>query len=128
MPYATVFATPEGHFLSCERDGAVLIADTCKEAAQGQEDVYNEFHNRGYEASMSACMFHIQFRPMIVELPSDTAELLHNLEGKVYRLSSIAGNGYGWKIKPECIETMLNNSVTPRLISEETFNGAGDRT
>jgi hypothetical protein len=66
---------------------------------------------------MSACLFDIQFRPVIVKLPETIEELktlLVNLN--IYSLGSIAGRAHGLKIKPECAEQLLSQSTKPRLI------------
>jgi len=123
--YAVMFQTNQGYFLAAEKDGGILVKDDPKELIVSQENSYNEFHNRGYEASMSACMHSIQFQPVVVSIPTTEQEVINITEpdSKLYRLSAISGYGFGWKLTKEAGDNLLKTSIKPRLISEETFKG-----
>lgn len=102
----------------CARDGAILTQESQLEAVRDVEDSYNRSHNRGYEASMSALVHGITFRPTIVQLSEDIEEVEKLLvNGDLSRIRNVSGTYYGRKLKPEAAVELLKTSVEPRLAS-----------
>lgn len=70
MLFATMIkGEGEDRYLMAEKDGAVVVTEVESQAIGGIEDAYNRSHNRGYEASMSACVHFMFFNPVIVPVP-----------------------------------------------------------
>lgn len=119
MLSGTIISGPkDDKFLMCTRGGGILVQESQLEAVRGVEDSYNRNHSRSYEASMSACVHAISFRPTIVQLPDDIEEIKKFLvDGCLSRINNVSGTYYGRKLKPEIAETLLKTAVEPRLIS-----------
>lgn len=124
MLFATMIKGKGGdRYLMAEKDGAVVACQGESEAVRAIEDAYNRSHNRGYEASMSACVHSLFFNPVIVPVPESIEELkeLVDLEAGLFSLRQVSGHYYGWKLRPEAVTELLKKEIKPRLISEETY-------
>jgi hypothetical protein len=98
-----------------------------KEARDFFEEGYNRNHNRGYEASMSACINWILFNYSIVYL--DLAEIKTFLVNEeAYRLRSISGSATLLKVDAARCRDLFESGCRPRLISEDTFKEPSSET
>lgn len=111
--------SPDEYFLVCSKEGHVVVEDSQEVMVKEIEDTYMEYHGRGLESSGSATMSWMTFRPTIIKIPDSIEETGALLEGKLYTLRSMAGMYYGWKIKKEAIQALIESSMTPRLIVGE---------
>jgi len=81
------------------------------------EDAYNRAHGRSYEASMSACINAISFRPSILRLSIDTIKE-HLAEGTgVITVRNVSGS---MSLLPLVdAEQLWESGEKPKLISDE---------
>jgi hypothetical protein len=112
----------------CNREGVIQAFTSKKKGSDYFEAAYNSGHNRGYEASMSACLNFIQFQPKIIKV-NDTEDLTKLLGTGPYHNNScrsISGfmNVITADIPNPDLESIFEAGETPRLISEETFDRA----
>lgn len=124
MLFATMIkGEGQDRYLMAEKDGAVVVTQVKSVAIDGIEESYNRAHNRGYEASMSACIHFLFFNPVIVPIPDAIEEVksLIDFEAGLFSLGHISGYYHGWKLKPEAVTELLKKEIKPRLISEETY-------
>lgn len=123
MKYAMLLKTSEGHFLAASNKGAINAEERPGKITKMIENSYDRNHQRGYEASMSACIHMIFFNPQEVAIPDDVEELkkMVHLDEGLYYLNNVSGGYHGWKVRPEFVEKLTGDAKEPRLISEETF-------
>ena len=119
MVSATIISGPHDEkYLMCAKDGAIFINDNQVDAVRAVEDSYNRNHARGYEASMSACVHDIFFRPTVVQIPEDIQQVILLLvDMQLHHISNVSGRYYGRKLRKEAADELLKTSVKPRLIS-----------
>lgn len=119
MAWGILVKTHEDIFLQmCKEDGKWVIQgfERESEGLRFFERGYSQNHGRGYEASMSACIFDIQYSPRIVELDLETiqADLLGD-ELRLKGLSSVAGHMTGLVCAGPKAAEMYETGSVPRL-------------
>ena len=83
---------------------------------------YNQFHDRGYESSMSACINYIQFQPTILSFDNlqDMIQKLGLKEGsQPVRLSSISGYYVALPLDTEMAKQFYDQGTRPALITQD---------
>jgi hypothetical protein len=116
---ATIINGPEkAQYLMCSRDGAVLVQENPIDAIRSIENSYNRNHSRGYEASMSAAVHAIMFRPTVVQIPRDLSMIIEMFDGlSLYRINNVSGTYYGRRLKPEVAKELLKDGREARIMS-----------
>ncbi len=113
----------DAFYILSDDDGTVCGYDTEKAALDMVEGGYNSSHRRGYEASMSACVNWLFFKPKVVST-TGTDDLLARFfltpQCTAVRLGSVAGSMTGLLCDRD-VKAIWDAGVAPRLISEETF-------
>lgn len=100
---------------------AVKGFKTLNEGLQYYEKGYEEFHNRSYESSMSACINWMMFQPAIVELSLEEMHVIVEKPIHVVFLRNIAGHMNGIPLLPEA-ETIWERGRKPELINDEMLH------
>ena len=125
MKAIALLHTPEGVFLMTAKDGDtynVLGFDSVQKGLDFFTNGYNRFHDRGYEASMSACVNFISFQPKVVGFEDFDAlmdELVDKSSLTLVRIGNIAGSYEVIPCKPEAVRVYEERGVTPQLITEK---------
>jgi hypothetical protein len=115
----TLFKADEKCFINCDREGTIYADETPTETIETIEDTYNKMHDRSYESSMSACIYHIFFHPRVVVV-KDIEEIKNHIaaeERHIHSLQNVSGHAYGITCRPEANE-YWEKAAEPRLISE----------
>jgi DNA-binding sugar fermentation-stimulating protein len=119
MPAVVLLKNGQDVYLSCDNTGAVHSFLTVEEGVAAHEKESNRQHKRGYEASMSQAIAHIQLQVGIIDT-KDVEEMYTWVgpEPKITRLRSIAVSAMGVQLLPEHCH-LFEKSSQPRLISPE---------
>lgn len=106
--------------LAAETDGVWHILGFPSEQAGLEyfEKAYERFHSRGYEASMSACLNWLFFKPSIIRA---TIEELREMVAKqsVSRIGNVSGSVNVIPLKTSLAKPMWESGSKPALIKEE---------
>ena len=91
MIFACLIKTSQGIYWLATKDPISVTGFTSKkQGLQYFEDAYGAAHERGYEASMSACINWIFFQPSIIGFEKQE-DMLPFYEGHPSKLSCVAG-------------------------------------
>ena len=82
------------------------------------EDSYNRAHGRSYEASMSACINAISFRPSILKLSIE--EIKQHLDGDAHAVTIRNVSGSMTLLPLKDVDQLWESGRKPQLISEDT--------
>jgi len=88
-------------------------------------DAYNRNHDRGYEASMSACVNFIEYAPRVIQVRS-VAELRARVGGdppRLVQLHSVSGHYVALRCRPGA-KAYYARGATPALITRQPLVGA----
>ena len=110
------------YFLLCDRDGNISgKEDSTREIVKDMEASFNQNHDRGYEASMSVCIFHVMIQPKVIEVPDMKAlhDLINVYNDETMQRYQLYGFNYGLLCKQELAEQYWEKGIEPRLISPD---------
>ena len=79
---------------------------------------YRAAHSRGYEASMSACVNAIFFRPGILQLSIDDMKLLAGPKPRLESYSNVSGRIVGYPLDAKLAGPLWEAASKPSLISD----------
>ncbi len=104
-------------YIMLNDDNTIVGYENETAGVRSWEDAYNRSHRRGYEASMSACINAISFRPSIVSAADiDEIESLLAPDRSVVAVRNVAGGIRGACTNVKAKE-YWDRGVKPRLIS-----------
>jgi len=114
----TLFNVDDKVFINCDKEGTIYANEVPSDTIQTIEDTYNKMHDRSYESSMSACIYHIFFNPRVVTV-KDVDEIKNCIADEEPHLRSmhhVSGHAYGITCRPESLK-YWEEAAQPRLIS-----------
>lgn len=125
MPFASIVKAQQCFYLVATKENdkwAVQGFHSLKEGRNYYERGYGEFHNRGYESSMSATLNWLTFQPSIVELTIKEMEDLTEKPLRVMSIRNCSGGFKGIPLLPEAA-TVWERGKIAELINEDMFSG-----
>lgn len=121
MACLTLVKTSDGYFLqyASDKSGFAAFKDL-NEGLASFEEMYEGKHANGYESSMSATIWWMQFQPSLIQIPEKDLPSLFTPEEhaaglQLTTLSSMAGRMLGVKVTHNA-EALWNAGLKPRLI------------
>lgn len=66
--YISIVLSDDNYYITTQKNGVILAFKTEQDGLNHYESSYMEWYQRGHEASMSACLNHMTFRPSIVKV------------------------------------------------------------
>jgi hypothetical protein len=120
--YISVIQAQGKYYLLIDKDTKTIVGwHTEKEAVSYYEELYNNYHYRNYEGSMSACLNAIMMRPSICLMPSIEELQTRLLGDPPHRMASvwcIAGGFTGTECRAVTAKDIWESGRKPRLISD----------
>jgi hypothetical protein len=91
--YISIVLSGGRYYIATSKTGVISAFPTAKDGTKFYEDSYNTSHERGYEASMSACINHMTYSPSIVKVSGlDEIKKMVGPEPHLFGLSHISGS------------------------------------
>jgi hypothetical protein len=117
--YIVLILAEENVYILAMKDFNILAFNSLEKAISYFEDSYNSNHDRGYEASMSACLNFITYQPSVIKVENieDIKNNVAAVEPKYIQLSHVSGFIKGITTREEAIE-LWNSGKKPNLIKK----------
>jgi predicted ATPase len=117
--YIALILAEEKVYILATNDFNVLAFTSLEKAISYFEDSYNCNHNRGYEASMSACLNFITYQPSVIKVENieDIKNSVAAVEPKCVQLSHVSGFIKCITTRDKAIE-LWNKGKKPSLIKK----------
>jgi hypothetical protein len=119
--YAAIIKAGGDFYLMCDSESKSITGwKSLEEALESFEGVYDEFHKRNYESSMSATLNWLFYQPSIIPLIEKdiptlfTSEELTNI--KMTTLRNVSGRMSGVKLTKESSINMWETGTKPKLL------------
>ena len=119
MIYIVLFECDNRLCIMADNENSIMAFETLEKGLNYFESAYNRKHSLGYEASMSACISFMQYRPSVIMVDGldEIRDRIADVEPHLIQFSGLSGRMKGITTRPEAKEYFDKGSV-PKLIAD----------
>jgi hypothetical protein len=116
--YISIVLSDGKFYVTTDKKGIISGFKTSQEGVTAYENLYMEWHKKDYEASMSACLNHMAFRPSIVKVSGvEEIRKIVGDEPHLFDISHVSGFLTGIQIPDPVVgQEYWDKGAKPQLI------------